>query len=102
MTVRVRYREFIWIEDLIELIEECGSAPVYSLLKRQDEKFVTEQAYENPRFVEDLVREATQRLTANENIVWFTIEAENFESIHMHSAYAAIERDLRQKGTTPC
>ena len=95
MTVRVRYREFIWIEDLIELIEECGSSPVYSLLKREDEKFVTEKAYENPRFVEDMVREATQRLLAMENIAWFTVEAENFESIHKHSAYAAIEMDKR-------
>ena len=96
MTVRVRYREFIWIEDLVELIEGCGSAPVYSLLKRQDEKFVTEQAYENPRFVEDMVREATQRLSALDNITWFSVEAENFESIHKHSAYAAVERDLRE------
>jgi GTP cyclohydrolase IB len=92
MTVQVRYREFIWIEDLIELIEGCGSAPVYSLLKRQDEKFVTEQAYDNPRFVEDMVREATERLTALDNITWFSVEAENFESIHKHSAYAAVER----------
>jgi len=96
MTVRVRYQEFIWIEDLIELIEQCGSSPVYSLLKREDEKFVTEQAYENPRFVEDMVREATQRLSAMDNITWFAVEAENFESIHNHSAYAAIERDKRQ------
>ncbi len=95
MTVRVRYREFIWIEDLVELIESCGSAPVYSLLKRQDEKFVTEQAYENPRFVEDMVREATLRLSALDNITWFSVEAENFESIHKHSAYAAVEQDKR-------
>ncbi|GFO68557.1 GTP cyclohydrolase FolE2 [Geomonas limicola] len=92
MTVQVRYNEFIWIEDLIELIEECGSSPVYSLLKREDEKFVTERAYENPRFVEDMVREATVRLLAMDNITWFSVEAENFESIHKHSAYAAIER----------
>jgi len=92
MTVQVRYSEFIWIEDLIETIEECGSSPVYSLLKREDEKFVTERAYENPRFVEDMVREATVRLLAMENITWFSVEAENFESIHKHSAYAAIER----------
>ncbi|HEY6008602.1 MAG TPA: GTP cyclohydrolase FolE2 [Geobacteraceae bacterium] len=92
VTVRVRYREFIWIEDLIELVERCGSSPVYSLLKREDEKFVTEQAYENPKFVEDMVREVTQQLLARENITWFSVEAENFESIHKHSAYAAIER----------
>ncbi|MBU5611447.1 GTP cyclohydrolase FolE2 [Geomonas azotofigens] len=92
MTVQVRYSEFIWIEDLIDIIEECGSSPVYSLLKREDEKFVTERAYENPRFVEDMVREATVRLLSIENITWFSVEAENFESIHKHSAYAAIER----------
>jgi len=92
MTVQVRYSEFIWIEDLIELIEQCGSSPVYSLLKRTDEKYVTERAYENPRFVEDMVREATVRLLALDQITWFSVEAENFESIHKHSAYAAIER----------
>src|SRR5512137_2863521 len=91
MTVRVRYRQFIWIEDLIEIVESCGSSPVYSMLKREDEKFVTEKAYENPRFVEDMVREATLRLSAMDNITWFSLEAENYESIHKHSAYAAIE-----------
>ncbi len=95
MTVRVRYREFIWIEDLVELIEQCGSSPLYSLLKREDEKYVTEQAYENPRFVEDMVREAYSRLAAMENITWFSVETENFESIHNHSAYAAVELDRR-------
>ena len=92
ITVRVRYREFIWIEDLVELIEGCGSSPVWSLLKREDEKYVTEHAYEHPMFVEDMVREATLRLSAAENITWFSVEAENFESIHNHSAYAFIER----------
>jgi GTP cyclohydrolase I len=95
MTVQVRYHEFLWIEDLIETIESCGSSPVYSLLKREDEKFVTEQAYENPRFVEDMVREATIKLSAMDAVTWFSVEAENFESIHKHSAYAAVERDKR-------
>jgi GTP cyclohydrolase I len=95
MTVEVRYKEFIWIEDLVELVESCGSAPVYSLLKRQDEKYVTEQAFDNPRFVEDMVRDATLRLTAIDGISWFRVAAENFESIHNHSAYAVVERDLR-------
>jgi GTP cyclohydrolase I len=95
MTVQVRYREFLWIEDLIEVIESCGSSPVYSLLKREDEKFVTETAYENPRFVEDMVREATTRLDSMDTITWFSVEAENYESIHKHSAYAAVERDKR-------
>lgn len=94
ITVRIRYREFIWIEDLVEIIEQCGSSPVYSLLKREDEKFVTEQAFENPKFVEDIVREVTQRLSALENVIWFTVEAENYESIHKHSAYASIERTI--------
>jgi GTP cyclohydrolase I len=95
VTLRVRYRDFVWIEDLVELIETCGSSPVYSLLKRADEKFVTEHAYENPRFVEDIVREATLKLSEIDNISWFSVEVENFESIHKHSAYAAIERDKR-------
>jgi len=92
----VRYRDFIWIEDLVAQVEECGSSPVYSLLKRVDEKYVTERAYENPKFVEDIVREVTLRFLAMENITWFSVEAENFESIHKHSAYAAIERDKRR------
>jgi GTP cyclohydrolase IB len=94
MTVRVRYRDFVWIEDLVELVESCGSSPVYALLKREDEKHVTERAYENPMFVEDMVREATLRLSETENITWFSVSAENFESIHKHSAYASIERSL--------
>ncbi len=84
----------IWIEDLIDLIESCASCPVYSLLKRPDEKFVTDQAYENPVFVEDLVRNvalATERYKA---FSWYRVEAENFESIHNHNAYAMIERGL--------
>ncbi|RNC70745.1 MAG: GTP cyclohydrolase I FolE2 [Desulfuromonadales bacterium] len=97
ITVRVRYTDFIWIEELVEMIEECGSSPVYSLLKRADEKYVTERAYENPKFVEDIVREVTQKLLAHNAITWFSVEAENFESIHKHSAYAAIERDKRGK-----
>jgi len=96
ITLKVRYREFVWIEDLVELMEKCGSSPVYSLLKREDEKFVTEHAYENPRFVEDIVREATLILSGMDNITWFSVEVENFESIHKHSAYAAIERDKRE------
>lgn len=98
IAVQVRYREFVWIEDLVVAIEECGSSPVYSLLKREDEKFVTEQAFENPRFVEDMVREAALRLLKMDNVTWFAVSAENFESIHNHSAYAAIEID-KQKST---
>lgn len=94
ITVRVRYHEFVWIEDLIELVEKCGSSPVYSLLKRPDEKFVTEQAYDNPKFVEDIVREVTENLLKNPSFSWFSVEVENFESIHKHSAYAYIERSI--------
>ncbi len=93
ITVQVRYRDFVWIEDLVAVIEECGSSPVYALLKREDEKFVTERAYENPRFVEDMVREAALRLRKMDNVTWFSVSAENFESIHNHSAYASIEID---------
>ena len=93
ITIKVRYSSFIWIEDLVSAVEECGSSPVYSLLKRVDEKHVTEQAYENPKFVEDIVREVTEKLLAEPAITWFSVEAENFESIHKHSAYAFIERN---------
>ena len=92
VSVQVRYRDHIWLEDLIEWIEACGSAPVYSLLKREDEKAVTEQAYDNPRFVEDIVRAVTEKLQRIENITWFRVECENFESIHNHSAYALVEQ----------
>ncbi|MDY0261348.1 GTP cyclohydrolase FolE2 [Syntrophotalea acetylenica] len=89
--VEVRMNKFIWIEDLISWVEECGSAPVYALLKREDEKAVTEQAYDNPMFVEDIVRAVTLRLKATPEITWFRVECENFESIHNHSAYAMVE-----------
>ncbi|MEW5725630.1 MAG: GTP cyclohydrolase FolE2 [Thermodesulfobacteriota bacterium] len=87
-----RFRKFIWIEDLIRLVETSASAEVFSLLKRGDEKFVTESAYNNPMFVEDVVREIAHKLAKDDNITWFSVSAENFESIHNHSAYAFIER----------
>lgn len=92
VTVHVRFRKFIWMEDLIHLIEECASSEVFSILKRPDEKLVTERAYNNPMFVEDVVREVASRLSLDPNITWFTVEAENFESIHNHNAYAYIEK----------
>ena len=92
VTVRLRFKKFIWIEDIIQLIEECASCDLYAILKRPDEKYVTEKAYENPMFVEDVVRKTAQRLRADPNITWFTVESENFESIHNHSAYAFVER----------
>ena len=88
----VRFAKFIWIEDIIRLVETSASAEVFSLLKRGDEKFVTELAYENPMFVEDVVREIARKLDRDDNITWFSVAAENFESIHNHSAYAFIER----------
>jgi len=90
--LQVRFRRFVWIEDLIRLIEESASSDVYSVLKREDEKFVTERAYNNPMFVEDIVREIAQKLNHDQNITWFAVEAENFESIHNHNAYAYIEK----------
>jgi GTP cyclohydrolase I len=89
--VQVRYKKFFWIEDLIRLVEDSASCEVYALLKRQDEKFVTEKAYSNPMFVEDVVREIAHHLSRNGNFTWFAVESENFESIHNHSAYAYIE-----------
>lgn len=92
VTVNLRFRKFFWIEDIIELVEQSASCDVYSILKRPDEKFVTEKAYDNPMFVEDIVREIALKLSKDDNITWFTVEAENFESIHNHSAYAFVEK----------
>lgn len=88
--VKVLYSKFFWIEDVISMIEECASTPLYSVLKRQDEKFVTEHAYDNPRFVEDVVREVYLGLKKMD-FKWFTVEAETEESIHFHNAYAYAE-----------
>ena len=93
VTVQVRTRGFMWIEELIELVEREASSELYGLLKRPDEKFVTERAYDNPKFVEDLVRDVAKRLNDDERGAAYVVEAENFESIHNHSAYALIERD---------
>ncbi|MFH2118835.1 MAG: GTP cyclohydrolase FolE2 [Pseudomonadota bacterium] len=93
VTVRVRFRKFFWIEDVIKLIEKSASGEVYSLLKRVDEKFVTENGYENPMFVEDVVRNVATRLSQDPNFTWYSVEAENFESIHNHSAYACVEKE---------
>ncbi len=92
VTFSVRFRHPIWIEDLIRLVENSASSELFSLLKRPDEKAVTERAYENPVFVEDLVRNIAARSDAVPDITWYRIEAENFESIHNHNAYALIER----------
>ncbi|MBK1789628.1 GTP cyclohydrolase FolE2 [Persicirhabdus sediminis] len=94
VTYSVRFNEPIWIEDLIDLVEKSASCELYSLLKRPDEKEVTERAYDNPVFVEDLVRNVAARSNAQDNITWYKVEAENFESIHNHNAYAVIEKPL--------
>lgn len=91
--LQVRFKKFVWIEDLIKLAEGCASCDVYSVLKREDEKYVTERAYQNPKFVEDVVRDVAKELEKNPNITWFAVESENFESIHNHNAYAYIERE---------
>ena len=91
VTLAVRFSEPVWIEDLIELVETSASAQLYSLLKRPDEKFVTEAAYDNPVFVEDLVRNVAQKAKSHPRLTWFRVEAENFESIHNHNAWAMIE-----------
>lgn len=91
-TVQIRSRKAIWIEDLIALVEASASCELYSLLKRRDEKSVTERAYENPVFVEDLVRSVAEKLNAHRDVTWYKVEAENFESIHNHNAYASIEK----------
>jgi len=91
VTVNAETNGFVWIEDLIELVEKEASSELYGLLKRPDEKYVTEKAYNNPKFVEDMVRDVATRLNEDERINSYTIESENFESIHNHSAYALIE-----------
>ena len=86
----VKFKKFIWIEDLIKIAENSASCEVFSVLKRSDEKEVTERAFENPKFVEDIARDVAVALDKDKNIVWFEVSVENFESIHNHSAYAYI------------
>ena len=93
ITITARVREHVWIEELIDLAEQEASCEVFGILKRPDEKYVTERAYDNPKFVEDIVRDVAVRLNAEERVLAYVVEAENFESIHNHSAYAQIERD---------
>ena len=95
ISARVRFEGKLWIEQLVDYLEEAASNPVYAVLKRPDEKRVTEDAFDNPKFVEDIVRDLALRLEADAAITWFSIESENFESIHNHSAYAQLTRDKR-------
>ena len=95
VTVSARTNDFVWIEEIVDLVEKQGSSELYGLLKRPDEKFVTERAYDNPKFVEDLVRDVAAVLNLDERIDAYVVESENFETIHNHSAYALIERNKR-------
>ncbi len=92
VTVALRFTKPVWIEDVVAMVESSSSSELYALLKRQDEKAVTERAYENPVFVEDLVRNVALKLNAHPPVTWYKVEAENFESIHNHNAYACIEK----------
>ena len=97
MSFSVRFSVPIWIEDLVQLVEECASCELFSLLKRPDEKHVTEKAFDNPVFVEDLVRSVAERANEHPQVTWYRVAAENFESIHNHNAWAMIEKDKRSE-----
>jgi len=99
MEVKVRFAQgqWMWIEELFQIVEQQASTQVFAVLKRPDEKWVTEAAYDNPKFVEDIVRDLAGALDEVDQVVWFVVNSENFESIHNHNAYAAIERDKRQR-----
>jgi GTP cyclohydrolase IB len=95
VSVKLRFNGHLWLEEVIEMIESRASCELFPLLKRPDEKWVTERAYDNPRFVEDMVREVALAFDAEDRITWYEIEVENFESIHAHNAYAYLQRDKR-------
>ncbi|TCS74028.1 GTP cyclohydrolase I [Sulfuritortus calidifontis] len=95
ITIAARTNTFVWIEDIVRMAEDNASCELYGLLKRPDEKYVTERAYDNPKFVEDIVRDVAATLNADDRIDAYVVESENFESIHNHSAYALIERDKK-------
>lgn len=92
VTVSVRYNRFVWIEDIVAMIEASASGGLYSILKRPDEKHVTEHAYDHPKFVEDIVREIAIKFDNDDNVTWYRIEADSEESIHNHNAFASVER----------
>lgn len=97
ITITAAAAQSLWIQDLIDLIEAQASCEIFGLLKRADEKYVTERAYDNPKFVEDVVRDIASRLNADARVLTYDVEAENFESIHNHSAYAALSRDKTKR-----
>jgi GTP cyclohydrolase IB len=101
ITIKARLRSHMWIEELIDIAEGEASCELYGILKRPDEKYVTERAYDNPKFVEDMVRDVAVRLNEEQRISAYVVESENFESIHNHSAYALIERDKDQQPQLP-
>lgn len=92
---KVRMKSRIWIEEIVRYLEKAASTEVFAVLKRPDEKYVTEAAYDNPKFVEDIVRDLAILLNGDDRISWFEINSENFESIHNHNAYAQLTRDKR-------
>ena len=100
VSIQPKGDEWIWFEDLIDIIESCASAPLYPLLKRKDEKFVTEQAYENPRFVEDLIREILVKIKENfdKKVLNVKIQVESDESIHTHKAFAMLKEEINDEG----
>jgi GTP cyclohydrolase I len=91
VNLNIKFSGFVWLEDLIDLVESAASSQVYALLKRPDEKYVTELAYENPMFVEDVVRRVAELAKKHEGVYWFSVSVESFESIHKHSAYAYVD-----------
>jgi len=97
VTVAVETNDFVWIEDVIDIVEKQASCELFGLLKRPDEKYVTERAYDNPKFVEDMVRDVAAVLNADDRIDAYVVESENFESIHNHSAYALVKKDKREQ-----
>jgi len=100
ITVRVRFEDFLWIEDLIAIVESSASSELFSLLKREDEKYVAEHAYNNPRFVEDVVRIVSAKLLKDDRISWFYVKSKNYESIHNFNVYACVEKDKRPRVTS--
>ena len=95
VSLSVRCRGLLWFEEMINMIEASSSAPLYTLLKREDEKYITEHAYENPRFVEDVLRELAVKLDNESRVIWYKVNVTSYESIHNHNAFAEIERDKR-------
>ena len=102
VTLTVQTNRFLWIEDLIDIVEKQASCEIYGVLKRPDEKYVTERAYDNPKFVEDIVRDIALELNNCDTVTSYTVESENFESIHNHSAFALIQRNKQHEETNDC